>query len=170
MDISNEIYIYIAGFFDGEGCIGAYVDKTNQSKIRLMTFLTNTNLEILIKMKQVFGGSIIKNKKKKINHKDSWNWNIYSRNELKMLFEKIIPYSIVKRQQLEYGLKYLDLTSDSRGNGHGTSSEEQKIRQFFSDKLKEMKHTELSDDELKMFAEQIQNMNIDKNQSTMEDY
>ncbi len=55
-------------------------------------------------------------------------------------------------------------------SGKKITYEENKIRQYFSDRLKEMKRTELSDDELKIFAEEIKNMSKDKYQHTMENF
>jgi len=162
-------YAYIAGFFDGEGYIGTHTSKKkNSSVISLEISITNTNFEILIKMKKIFNGNILQ-KTKIENNKQVWAWSIDRIDEKKFFLEKIYPYTTVKRQQIEYGLKYLELTTDSRGKGK-VSSEEQKIREFFADKLREMKHVEYTNDELKMFEDEIKNMYKDKNQPTFDDY
>ena len=47
-------WIYLAGFFDGEGCISLFKSKVSKYKkyeLRPTLFLTNTNKEI---MKQVY--------------------------------------------------------------------------------------------------------------------
>lgn len=168
-ELNNEtLYAYIAGFFDGEGWIGTYTDKRKStSMITLASSVTNTNIEILIKMKQIFNGRIHHTKKIE-NEKENWHWNISNRDELKNFLEKILPYSTVKKQQIKYGLKYLELTSSTRGKA--ISIEEQKIRNFISDKLKEMKNVEYTNKELSMFTEEIKNIDKDKNQLTMENY
>jgi len=167
-ELNNEMtYAYIAGFFDGEGSIGIYKNKKNNFVLIVST--ANTNFDILIKMKKIFGGYISLSKKKiKYSYKDQWHWVIHDRNVLKNFLEKILPYSTVKRQQIEYGLKYLELTTNFPGKC--ISSEEQKIREFFADKLREMKHSKYTDDEMKIFEDKINDINKDKNQLTMEDY
>ena len=168
--IDSNVYAYISGFFDGEGCVGTHIDKRNSPHtINLRIHIANTNYEVLVKIKNVFGGKIYPHHQHLKNRKDAWDWYIIDRNELKNFLEKILPYSTVKRQQIKYGLKYLELTSDARNGRSGISNEEQKIRQFISDKLKELKDIELSVSELDMI-EEIKNINKDKNQLTMEDY
>ncbi len=168
-ELKNETaYAYTAGFFDGEGYVGATEYK---GFVSLRLLIVNTNLEILIKIKNLFSGYIYKNKKPKLHYKDKWTLQISDRNELKNFLEKIQPYSTIKKQQIKCALKYLELTKDSRGGkGPNISLKEQKIRLLILDRLKEMKHAELSDDELKIFAEEIENMNKDKYQHTMEDF
>jgi len=165
-ELKNEMtYAYIAGFFDGEGSVGAYKSKWG---IYLNSRIGNTNLEILVKIKEVFGGYVSTIKKTE-GRKQAWSWIVTDKNELRFFFEKILPYSTVKKQQIIYGLKYLELTSRSSSSIKVTQ-EEQNVRQFISDKIKELKNVELSNEELDMFDEKIKIMSKDKNQLTMEDY
>lgn len=154
-------YAYVAGFFDGEGCIS--INRNN-----LQTTLSNTDFEILVKLKNEFGGNIYKEKKKE-NYKQKWIWQISDRSTLKYFLNRIYKYTTVKRQQIEYGLKFLELSTKSTPKG-GLSEDELKIRKFFNDKLKELKYTKLSNDELKMFEDEIINIDKDKNQPTFDDY
>jgi len=168
--LNNELpYAYVAGFFDGEGSIGANLNKARHPpSIRLRIIIVNTNLEILIKIKKIFKGEIYKRKKYIEHYKDKWDWEITNRDDMKFFLEKILPYSTVKRQQIEYGLKFLELTIISKtGRGHIVPEEEQKIRQFFSDKLKELKDEEYTNEEICSLNDQIKEMNVDKLQKTM---
>lgn len=163
------VYSNIAGFFDGEGYIGTHITKKkNSSVISLEIGIGNTNLEILVKMKKIFNGNISA-KLVKENRKQWWAWNIDNRDEKKFFLEKMLPYSTVKRQQIEYGLRFLELTTDSRGKGR-VSLEEQKIRQYFSDKLKEMKDIEYTNEELKVLENEIKDTKKDKYQPSLADY
>lgn len=168
IDDKELFYSFASGFFDGEGYIGMHIDNSkNPIIIQLITSLTNTDIKVLIKLEQEFGGHIHKIKKQE-GKKHSWHWDIQDRITLKKFLTIILPYSIVKKQQIEYGLKFLELTRNSRNSK--VTPEEQKIRQFFADKIKEMKYNEFSDEELKMYAEEIKNIKKVKGQSTMEDY
>jgi len=166
----NTVYAYIAGFFDGEGWIGTRSDNRKEPPlISLGISITNTNLEVLIKIKNVFGGHI-KQFKERENRKKAFGFEITDRVRLNKFLKEIYPYTIVKRQQIEYGLKFLELTANSQHGSKGLSLEEIKIRNFFSDKLKEMKDVEYTDEELKIFEEKINELNEDKNQPTIDKF
>ncbi len=162
-------YSYITGFFDGEGSVGVY---EKGKRINLSISITNTNIEILIKIKKIFGGKI-EIKKKIENRKEVRILTIVNREQSKFFLEKILPYSTVKRQQIEYALKYLELTKSYHGGKSYSVQipiEEQKIREFFINKLKEMKHTEYTEEELKIFDDEIKNIDKNKNQPSLLDY
>lgn len=171
-DQKELINAYTAGFFDGEGCIGT--DENNRNippSIHLNIKISLTDLPTLTKLKQEFGGEIhIRKKPKGKEHwKQAWNWNITDRTTLKKFLTRIFPYSIYKKPQIEDGLRFLELIKNSQ-SGKTVSQEEYKLRRLISDKLHELKHTELSSCELNNFNTQIQEMNIDKNQRTMMDF
>jgi len=169
-DQKELINAYTSGFFDGEGCIGAPEDKRrNPPTITLITQLGNTDLSILTKLKEQYGGEIYiqKKPKEKEHHKQSWNWDIKDRSTLKKFLTRIFPYSTVKKPQLELGLKFLELTTYTQGKS--TSINEYNLRKKISDKLHELKQTELSECELNNFNTKIQEMNIDKNQPSLLD-
>jgi len=156
-------YSYVAGFFDGEGTVGLYKAK---GYMRLMIYLGNTNFEVLIKMKNLFGGYIYSRNKIE-NRKKVWDWNIRDRDDIKNFLEKIYPYTTVKRQQIKYALRYLELSKKAHSSNIITQ-EEHEIRQFFADKIKEMKDTEYNNEDLKKFEEKIKDIN--KNQPSLMDY
>ncbi len=71
---NETAYAYVAGFFDGEGWIGTTTDsRINPPSISLGTSVENTNFEVLIKMKRLFGGQIYLRKKPRENRKNHGN-------------------------------------------------------------------------------------------------
>ena len=77
-----------AGIFEGEGCIRTF-DFTNYSyevKIKM------TDLDVLQKMQDIFGGSICTTKKYKPHHKDSWIWRITGKTRVRKFLELCMPY------------------------------------------------------------------------------
>ncbi len=97
----NKLNIaYIAGLFDAEGCI--YICKTKLSKIYVK--LTQTNHpSILHKIKDYFGYG---------NVYDDNNFKIESKRYCIDFITKVLPYLIVKYNQAEAFIQFLD-TNDN---------------------------------------------------------
>jgi len=147
----KTVYAYIAGFFDGEGYIG--IDKKTLS---LKLHITNTNLDILTRIKSVFKGNIKQLYEKSKSHKNTWIWTISDRVNLKFFLKIILSYSSVKRSQLLDGIAFLERTTDSRGQ-IGMSFEERKYREMMYFKLQEPKHRIYTQEEIYKFQQQIDN-------------
>ena len=145
----ETVYAYIVGFFDGEGYIG--VDK---QRLSLIINISNTNLEILKRIKSVFRSKIYVKTEKSESSKKQWIWKISNRNDIKFFLETILPYSTVKESQIKLGLEFLENTTDSQGR-KGMSSEERKYREYMYHKFKEPKYYIYTEDEIKRFDEQI---------------
>ena len=158
LKVQNIVHSYVAGFFDGERCIGTIDHSRNPPTTSLVSSITNTNIEILLKIRSVYGGNMksIKMSKTHLNYKKEWGWIMSERSVHKLFLEKIYPYTTVKRQQIEYGLKFLEMTSNS--SGKRISQEEQKIREFLSDKLKELKSSEYTDEEIRIINNNVNNI------------
>ena len=103
--LSDREIGYLAGFFDGEGCVS--IDQhlhMRRTRGRERTFsinvrISNVNLEVLEWIQSLVGGNIYTHDKPKGNRK--MNWQIYlSGKPAKQLFDAIEPFVIVKRQQI----------------------------------------------------------------------
>ncbi len=88
---------YIAGFFDGEGCIGFARCRTS---LHPRVLVTNTNIEILEELKNRFGGDIKPLSLRKENWKQGFSLRLTWLNAMKFL-TKIYPFLILKRRQAE---------------------------------------------------------------------
>lgn len=98
---------YIAGFFDGEGCINLTSrGKTGQSCLRL--YITNTNEKILEIIRLRFGGSIAKSQHRP-NWKPAYLLAMTGRIAEKFLF-KIGPLLQVKRAQFRLAMSFVDFS------------------------------------------------------------
>lgn len=110
---SNE---YWAGFFDGEGSVSI----TNG--LRVSVALAQKNSFILELAKKQFGGEVYRKDKKITNV--CHQWRINKKSHVVNFLEAIYPYSIVKKIDIEIGLKAVQLTRDSnRGCNPLTTSE-----------------------------------------------
>ncbi len=113
---------YIAGFVDGEGCIGvnrvkAKTVKSNGGytyKVRLR--VSNTNKEIIEWLYKSFGGSFYVSRRENNlnkNHKVAYDWAIADQ-KAKIFLEKIKPYLKIKKEQAEIAIKVAKLKDRQR--------------------------------------------------------
>lgn len=100
--ITSEI-AYIAGFFDGEGCVR--IKKANQggNSYYLIAHITNTNPVILQKVKDLFGGNT--RMQEKGRKKPVYNWCITS-SEANDFIKTLYPFLIEKKTQVDLGIKF----------------------------------------------------------------
>ena len=95
---------YIAGFFDGEGCIIA--DK-NAFTVRLI--ITNTQREVLDEIQKVLGGSVRSKSVVGPNRQPAWELRYGKRSTVKHILELLRPYLVVKSVEAWLALEYMAL-------------------------------------------------------------
>ena len=88
-------YSYVAGLFDGEGSVTLTKKRKTDEFRTVVVSMSSTSIELLAFLRNEFGGCIVRNKKYKPHHKDSWSWSLERRRALCFL-NKIIPYMIEK--------------------------------------------------------------------------
>lgn len=99
---------YIAGFFDGEGCV--QLCKYRHPKTRghlsyyLRVVIANTEKEVLEQIQQEFGGKVKQRKRVKPHHKDNFYLEI-STQQARAFLESVLPYLRIKRRQAELGIE-----------------------------------------------------------------
>lgn len=117
MEISREHSIYLAGLFDGEGCI------TINNALRIKLGITNKEVVEWIKSK--CGGSIYTTNDPR--YKTKYSWEI-SGIDAKEFLEQILPFAIVKKAQISLALDYYNLPWGNK-----------EVREKFKKQLKELK-------------------------------
>lgn len=88
---------YMAGFVDGEGCIGF---AKCRSSLYPQVVVVNTNREILEQFKKRFGGDIRPLSKRKSNWKIAYSWRVNWQKAVSFI-DAIYPYLIIKTAQAE---------------------------------------------------------------------
>ena len=102
--ISTE---YVAGFFDGEGCVNISTDTYGKPFIRIL--IVNTDVLVLEKFKERWGGNITHNKRHKENWKRSYTWRL-SHNKAINFLKELEPHLIVKKKQTNLAISFYQLT------------------------------------------------------------
>ena len=107
---------YIAGFFDGEGNLQMHPIRKD-GKIRayqLLTRIYSTNKEVIEKIKDFLGGKgHIYIKKASKNNPDRnivYEFVIAKKEDSLFFLKNIIPYSVIKRDQINYLLTNFDFS------------------------------------------------------------
>ena len=109
--INEKTLSYLAGLFDGEGCIFIAVNKPNpkfQTKSPqhwLGVVIGNTYLPLITWLKDNFSGHILKSDRFKVRHKPYWEWKLAS-NQAKNFLMLIYPYLRIKREQAKLAIEF----------------------------------------------------------------
>lgn len=101
--ISSE---YIAGFFDGEGCVTImFSGKTRQAQLRIT--ITNTDKNVLDEIQKEVGGRVypVRGKTIPTHWKQGYHLDLSTDTAYKLL-KRIEPFVIVKRNQVQLGIRF----------------------------------------------------------------
>lgn len=114
-------YQYIAGFFDGEGCI---IIEKRQSH-RLVVDFSQKYIKVLGEIKKFLGYGKIKKKS---------TGNIYRLrfkcNDAKKILKKLIPFLCVKKLQARFALQFQDYRQNNSGRGKRVPQKEWQWREM----------------------------------------
>lgn len=138
---------YIAGIFDGEGCV--FISKSNPSISRrcktptyqLNSVVCNTYLPVLVWLKDNFGGTI--NQKvppKDKNWSPSWSWQTNSNKALNFL-ETIYPFLRIKKLEVEIAISFQKIKINKKLIPHKLTKSVEDINLYedFRNRIKNLK-------------------------------
>lgn len=100
---------YLAGLFDGEGCICIGKAKPRGGRLHpsyhleCAVSMANEYLPTLYRLS--FGGSVYFYRDKHPNHQPAWQWHI-SAKKAKIFLEAILPYLTIKKGEAELAVKF----------------------------------------------------------------
>lgn len=105
-------YSYLAGIFDGEGCI--YIKKGKITKGSVNTpfsiamIVAMTHYPTIEYLYKEFGGFLFSSKRDDKKHKNIFKWQA-SKKDMIFLIDKMLPFSITKKKELLVGKEFLSL-------------------------------------------------------------
>jgi len=94
--MTSHIHAYTAGLVDGEGSVTLTKGHKNEHRSPCIS-LTNTSQELVIFLKQQYGGTIVRQKTYKPWHKRAWVWKLNHRRALDFL-ELVLPYMLEREK------------------------------------------------------------------------
>jgi len=118
--ITKEDIIYIAGLFDGEGCI--FIQKHPPDVKRRMVnphyqltvTLSNTDIPVLEWIKTTFGGNFYL-RKILFRKKEQGEWKLSDKKALSFLY-LIRPYAKIKKEQVDIAITFQENRRPAGGN------------------------------------------------------
>ncbi len=151
--MNKQDWAYVAGFFDGEGYIGLaknkrkYRDNTDNCYWSLNIMISNTDIRVIKHLQNLLGGftslkTIPASPKGKL-HKPQHNFYTLTikKKEHRLAFIKgILPYAIIKKDQLILALAYIAyMEKNGHIGGRRLTQEEFVIRNDFYLKFRNLK-------------------------------
>lgn len=104
---------YLAGFFDGEGCI--CICKRGNSHRTLLT-INNCNKEVMDKIDFfLLTSSYRKRKVSTFSRKPIYVIDIREQQQIKVILKGMLPYLIVKKRKAELMIEYIDTVGGQSG-------------------------------------------------------
>lgn len=131
--LSQTEIAYLAGLFDGEGCVGIVratsKHKKHQHNFRIRAIITNSNYELICWLKETVGMGCAYKSKKSFNKK--WNevhrWAVVG-EQARMFLETIRPYSIIKKNIIDLCFQ---LPMGTRGKPRADETYNQQLKIFY---------------------------------------
>ena len=98
-------YAWLAGFFDGEGCIEMSQRRPGQS-FRVTMTIVNTDRCAVDRCYAIAGGHLGgPEKKRRDAWKRTWRWRAYD-SDVKRILEHLLPYLTVKKAQAMLAIQF----------------------------------------------------------------
>jgi len=108
----REKVIFLAGVFDGEGCIGCYTNGGIEKYLNIV--IECTDRDSLERFVEVFGGTILQPKKRNCNYKDIFRWKLVGKKAWTVIAE-MIPYMCKRRKEKYATLEHYRHSSKDSG-------------------------------------------------------
>lgn len=98
---------WVAGFFEGEGCISKRKDRGYTVLIAQAFQINRTVKELMKSLKELFKGKFYIRKSTKINNKPQIQWIINKRQDVLYFLKCIYPYCQIRKQDIKIAINYL---------------------------------------------------------------
>lgn len=137
-----------AGIIDGEGSIGIVLRRRNRGGCNWVDYcvrvtISNTDLNMMLKLVELWGGNFHKVSRPTRNHKDCYHYCCTGLMVLKML-ELIEPYLITKKVRAQLAISFQKRVSGRMGREEGCvvkmSEEEKELRHKMYLQMKTIKN------------------------------
>ena len=135
---------YLAGFFDGEGCIDCqYMYPKNAPGVfyvrpRLRIGLSDVGRVVLEDLQKTFGGHLYRRGAQNEAQNTSTSWELLTQQGIKAVLEMITPHLVIKREQALLVMWWLENASGRYG-GRGHRTQITEARKLFAEEIRLMK-------------------------------
>jgi len=112
---------YIAGLFDGEGCIQliAFTTKTGWRLDSIRATVKMCDQQAIALIVEVFGGTVSM-VRRTLPHRDQYAWHLYSRRETMEFLTAIRPFLRIKGPQVDVAEQFNTTFTGHNRKGRGS--------------------------------------------------
>ena len=106
---SKLIDVYMAGYFDGEGCVGVYhrVDHGERRYWRVTATVRSTYKKIVFDLQEAYGGWSGPAQRGPLSKQDQWQWQINGNKSTLPFLRRVLPYLREKRPQAKAAIAFI---------------------------------------------------------------
>ncbi len=120
--MENVDLAYVAGIFDGEGCVLIYkVPRHNQKRggiqHRLKISIANTNTDLMSWLKENFGGNIVVADRRE-QYRKFYHWQLSGVSAAEFI-KRLLPYLKIKQQQVKLAISFQETIKSPQECGEG---------------------------------------------------
>lgn len=101
---SDTDLAWSAGIIDGEGCIRLMRHKSKKS-LTAVVHVINTDARILVKLRDMFGGTVSATPRESDNYLPAWRWQVNAAHA-RSVARAVLPFLVAKRDQAAALLAY----------------------------------------------------------------
>jgi hypothetical protein len=126
--MSEAQWAWLAGFIDGEGCLGIYREKdprkgATYSAPRASLQIVNTHYGVIEHIRDFVGAGSVQHVRavQKSNHNDQWRYMLRNNGDLARVLRRVRPHLIVKAAHADLMLAFVESRLSARGKGRYAS-------------------------------------------------
>lgn len=135
---------YLAGFFDGEGCIDTqrmYPNTTGRKRFycrpRVRVAMADSGRSVIDVLRREYGGHLTSRKPQNARQQPSVSWELLNKEDILRVLGIMIPHLILKREQAKLAVWWYENASGRHSNSGYPGIEA--ARHLFAEELKLMK-------------------------------
>lgn len=130
---------YIAGLFDGEGCVCPYYSTQESKKwvVQRIT-ITNTNKQLLENIQKELGYGHLRRRTKQDGRRQCWSLEFTASKDVKAFIDCVMPYVRLKKLHLLLSQEMVNTTKWGRHIGYVLPQEVKDLRELCMRLLKEL--------------------------------
>lgn len=106
--LEDKIYnSWLAGFWEGEGCLSRFKGHTGYRVTICQSITDNRRVHFCMKkIQEKFGGRLYRTNSEE--YKDKYTWFLHQREDLIYFLKKIYPYCIFRKKQIKDVFEYYE--------------------------------------------------------------
>jgi hypothetical protein len=130
LKLKKSEWAYLAGLFDGEGCLKVVLRKRKKSAaFQLNLDICNTHRGVLDWVHKKLGGGVLYSTERSGKERRKFNWTLGSAPNMRHVLKGMLPFLLVKQQQALLAIAFLEkIRPQNNTRGRLLSKKEVRVR------------------------------------------